>query len=103
MRKAILTVAVPAILFPVVTFASCFSVVDWGNNLVYQSVVPPIDLSLPVSVGMAQRFPGQFLIIADNVRCSEIRESPAARLVEMGSPANAASGAGAAQTRVTPR
>lgn len=49
--------------------ASCFTMLDRQDTVVYQSSVPPIDLSQPISQEMSVKFPGRFLIFTDDPGC----------------------------------
>lgn len=49
----------------------CFSMFDAKNTLVYQSSLPPIDLSQSISEQMARRFPTRQLLISDLGSCPE--------------------------------
>ncbi len=72
MRTVPLVLAALALAAPVAASAYCFSIYDEQNRLTYQSQVPPIDLSLTISQGMAQRYPGKHLVMAtDATQCSE--------------------------------
>ena len=53
---------------PGITLANgpCYTVYDANNALIYQADQPPIDLSRPISVGMAKRFPGGHLVMSSN-------------------------------------
>jgi hypothetical protein len=72
MRIAPLVLAGAALAAPAVCSAYCFSIYDQQNRLVYQSQNSPIDLSLPISEGMAPRYPGQHLTMSsDASACRE--------------------------------
>jgi hypothetical protein len=54
---------------------NCYTIYDHSNRAVYQSTEPPIDMSQPISTGMAKRYPGHFLVVAtDNRYCQEIAD-----------------------------
>jgi hypothetical protein len=64
-------------------FADCYSVIDPNGNVVYQAVDSPIDLSRPVSEGLAVSYPGHHLIIAATNFCPYISEYSGARAIPM--------------------
>ncbi|MBS0445183.1 MAG: hypothetical protein JSR59_04445 [Proteobacteria bacterium] len=73
MRTVPLVVAALALAAPALASAYCFSIYDNQNRLTYQSQTPPIDLSMPISQGMAQRFPGQHLVMGNDAsQCVEV-------------------------------
>ena len=54
-------------------FANCYTVYDRENQIVLRSVKSPLDLSKPLSVVIAERFPGGSVVIsADSTACTEI-------------------------------
>jgi hypothetical protein len=68
MQRTLLALAfVPAVIAPVAE-ASCFTVVDRANRIVYRSEIPPVDLSAPIHQTLPRVFPGTLLIISDEVR-----------------------------------
>ena len=65
---------------PLLAEASCFSVYNGQNVLVYQSTITPVDLSLPIADATRDRFPGNYLVmIPDESRCNEFRTGATVR------------------------
>lgn len=57
--------------------ANCYSIYDAKNLLVFQSTVPPIDLSTRISQAMRDHYPGGHLtIVPDDADCREYRTGP---------------------------
>jgi hypothetical protein len=53
--------------------ASCFLVYAPSGELVYRSVVPPVDLSVPLSKGLAARYPNhQLIMVNDESNCPDL-------------------------------
>ena len=53
--------------------ASCFLVYSPSGELVYRSVVPPVDLSVPLSRGLAARYPNhQLIMVNDESNCPDL-------------------------------
>jgi hypothetical protein len=53
--------------------ASCFTVYDRANRIVYRDVLTPIDLSGPITEAMRAWFPGGHLVISGEARgCTPI-------------------------------
>jgi len=68
--------------------ALCFSIYDAGETLIYRSTLAPIDMSRPISEGMAQQFPRGRLLITDDRPCQIFSPSPGSSFVFVyGSPA----------------
>src|SRR4051812_40848109 len=69
-------------LMPAIASASCYSVYDTTDAVVYRSSLTPIDLSQPISQEMARRFPpGHRLLITEDVPCDVFRPSLASPAV----------------------
>lgn len=52
--------------------ASCYMVYAPNGELVYRSTVAPVDLSQPLSRGLAARFPNhQLVMVDDELNCAE--------------------------------
>lgn len=65
--------ATAALALPAAAEASCFSVYNRANQLVFQSVLTPVDLSQPIGSAMARRFPGHHLVWSEELdSCREI-------------------------------
>lgn len=63
-------------VLPFAAQASCFSIYNPQNVLIYQSTITPVDLSLLIADATRQRFPGSFLVMTPSEeRCSELRTS----------------------------
>lgn len=52
------------------SFATCFTIYDSADQLVYQSPQSPIDLSGSISKEMDSKFPGRHLVITDSDTCN---------------------------------
>jgi hypothetical protein len=53
--------------------ASCFLVYSPSGELVYRSVVSPVDLSVPLSRGLAARYPNhQLVMVNDESNCPDL-------------------------------
>ena len=53
--------------------ASCFLVYAPSGELVYRSVVSPVDLSVPLSRGLAARYPNhQLVMVNDESNCPDL-------------------------------
>ena len=53
--------------------ASCYMVYAPNGELAYRSTVPPADLSLPLSRGLAARFPNhQLVMVGDETNCLDL-------------------------------
>jgi len=53
--------------------ATCYMVYAPGGELVYRSVVSPVDLSMPLGRGLAARFPNhQLVMVAEDLNCLEL-------------------------------
>jgi hypothetical protein len=50
---------------------ACYTVYDRNNQVVYQSTLPPVDMSRPLSEVLPARFPGGHLVFADGAVCPE--------------------------------
>jgi hypothetical protein len=97
-RVTFSTFASAALLaLPVAAEASCFSVFNRTNQLVFQSVLTPVDLSQPIGVIMQRRFPGHHLVWSDDMEsCRELggsvpaaeRSQTAGRIFPAGAAAN---------------
>jgi hypothetical protein len=62
-----------ALFIAEVAFADCYSVVDRDNKVVFRSTASPLDLSKPLSVAAAERFPGMSVIVSpDSPVCTEV-------------------------------
>jgi hypothetical protein len=58
---------------PTVASASCFYVFSAQNQLVYRSILSPVDLSRPISEGMKGRFSGGHLTMTpDETGCPDL-------------------------------
>ena len=67
-------------IFAATASASCYTVYDQSDRIIYRSTASPVDLSQSVRDQVQQRWPGASLIIApDSVSCSEIVERPQIR------------------------
>ena len=72
MRLALSFIATAALAAPSLASAYCFTMYDTQNRLTYRSQTSPIDLSEPISRAMAQRYPGQSLVMSmDATDCGE--------------------------------
>jgi hypothetical protein len=70
--------------------ASCYLVYAPAGELVYRSVESPIDLSLPLSRGLAARYPNhQMVIIGDESNCLDLGTARDADLKSSGKPLDA--------------
>ena len=97
-RAALLGLASAAALaLPVAAEASCFTVFNRANQLVFQSVLTPVDLSQPIGLIVQRRFPGHHLVWSEDMdACREIggtvpageRSQTAGRVFPAGSAAN---------------
>lgn len=57
--------------------AACYTLIGPDNGTVYQSVVPPFDLSRPLSQSLATQFPGHHLVMTgDSNDCPETDRRP---------------------------
>jgi hypothetical protein len=65
------------------SLAYCYSIFDSKNNLVHQSVEAPIDMSKPVSEGMAAAYPGHHLVVTETSYCPYINSLAGASAVPM--------------------
>ena len=61
----VLAAVAGAALLPAPASAMCSLIIDQQDRQVYQSGLTPIDLSHPISVEMARKYPGQHLTIVD--------------------------------------
>ena len=86
-----------ALAWPAAAEASCFSVFNRANQLVFQSVLAPVDLSQPIGLVMQRRYPGHHLVWSEELdTCREIggsvpageRSQTAGRIFPAGSAAN---------------
>ena len=86
-----------ALALPTAADASCFSVYNRANQLVFQSVLSPVDLSQPIGIVMQRRFPGHHLVWSEEVdTCRELggrvpageRSQTAGRIFPAGNAAN---------------
>lgn len=67
-------------LAPALSSAYCFLVYNASGQLVYRSVYSPVDLSIPLSQGLAARYPGGHLIfLVDESSCLGFEQSDNAR------------------------
>ena len=52
---------------------ACYTVYDGSNRVVYQGLEPPVDMSLPLSESLAQRFPrGSQLVFDQSANCRPV-------------------------------
>src|SRR4051812_36821328 len=69
-------------MMPAIVSASCYSIYDTTDAVVYRSSLTPIDLSQPISQEMARRFPaGHRLLITEDMPCDVFRPSLASPAV----------------------
>lgn len=61
--------AVLSILFSHMSFATCYTVYDKSDKIVYKSSEPPFDLSTPISEGIQSKYPGGYLIKTESRIC----------------------------------
>jgi len=97
-RAAVLAFASTAALaLPDAAEASCFTVFNRANQLVFQSVLTPVDLSQPIGRIVQRRFPGHHLVWSEDLEsCREIgsavpageRSQTAGRVFPAGTAAN---------------
>jgi hypothetical protein len=82
--------------------ATCYSIYDASDSVIYQSSMTPIDLSQPIAQEMARRFPiGHRLLITETSLCEVFRPSTASPAVFLyGNPINGTNGAISSPTRV---
>jgi hypothetical protein len=94
---AVSLLVVGAALTPTTAEASCFTVFNRANQLVFQSVLTPVDLSQPIGAVMMRRFPGHHLVWSEDMEsCREIgrgvpageRSQTAGRIFPAGTAAN---------------
>ncbi len=57
-----------------VVTATCYSLFDPTNQLIYQSEKPPFDVSGPISDATRAHFPGHFLIATESAPCPYVNE-----------------------------
>ena len=75
MRLSTCFLASALLASPTLAAAGCYSIFSAENRLVYQSTVPPIDLSRRISDAMRDRFPGGFFVMTpDETACRELRD-----------------------------
>lgn len=86
-----------ATALPAVAEAGCFTVFNRANQLVFQSALSPVDLSQPIGLVMARRYPGHHLTWSEDMdSCREIgsavqageRSQTAGRIFPAGNAAN---------------
>ena len=64
------------LMAPLGASASCYFVYSGGGQLIYRSTVSPVDLSKPISAGLASRFPGTHLtMVPDSSDCPDLLTS----------------------------
>ena len=64
MRHLMMLLAVAGAALGSNAFAACFTVTDRANAVIYRGESSPIDLSKPISEGIAERFPGGHLVMS---------------------------------------
>jgi hypothetical protein len=70
--------------------ASCYLVYAPSGELAYRSIESPVDLSLPLSRGLAARYPNhQMVIVADESNCLDLGTARDAELKSSGKPVDA--------------
>ena len=68
-----LALAATLLAAPMGASASCYFVYSGGGQLVYRSTLSPIDLSKPISQGLASRFGGAHLtMVPDSSDCPDL-------------------------------
>ena len=64
MRHLIPTLALAIAAFSPGLHAACFTGTDRANAVVYEGNTSPIDLSKPISEGIADKYPGGHLVVS---------------------------------------
>jgi hypothetical protein len=64
---------------------ACYTVYDRSNRVVYQGEDPPVDMSLPLHLALAPRFPGGSMVFDASTNCPAV-VAPKATPVAGGTP-----------------
>ena len=72
LRKALLAAAAALAVGPAL---ACYTIYDAGNRMVYNSELPPFDMSRPLHQSMGAAYPGSHLVFEPGASCPV--ESPA--------------------------
>lgn len=78
-----LTLAAALLAAPLAASASCYFVYSGGGQLLYRSTQTPVDLSKPISSGLAGRFAGAHLtMVPDSADCPDLLNAPDGRAAQ---------------------
>jgi hypothetical protein len=72
MRRWKTILLLPLGLASLQAFATCYTVYDSANRVVYQSEKSPVDMSRPLHETLPARFPGASMVFDDSRECSVI-------------------------------
>jgi len=90
MKRILASLALLAGWLPLHAAAVCFTVFE-GDKIVYRDLATPVDLSMPISDTLPQRFPrGQLVIATEDQMCTVITPITAVNIrapAEAGAPA----------------
>jgi len=59
---------------PSICMSSCYTVTNSAEEVVYRSGDAPVDLSKPISNGLASKYPGGHLVITDEYFCPPLED-----------------------------
>lgn len=73
-RTTLFWLAVFSVMLPAASDAVCYTVYDKSDVPIYRSFDPPFDLSIPISQGIAKKYPGGYLLKSESSYCPPIEK-----------------------------